>query len=185
MKGPGSSFQAVSARARAREFARGDGAVSPVISTILMVAITVVLAAAAFVLLADIGGPGETAPTFGLQRDDLDDKLSVTSASAGADWARLTVQLASAEGIGAIRLGNTDPVDDLDYVGDAAKANGRLINTDPVPIADASHVMVAGEWIQFCRTDGLAGPVSVQIIDVVSNQAMGTFSFGTISACPL
>lgn len=178
------SFQAVFAGARAREFARGEGAVSPVISTILMVAITVVLAATAFVLVADIGGPAETGPTFGLQRDDLEDKLSVTSASAGADWARLTVQLVSAEGTGEIRLGNTDAVDDFDYVGDAAKANGRLIKPDPVPIADASHVMVAGEWLQFCRTDVAAGPVSVQIIDVVSNQKMGTFSFGTISACP-
>lgn len=174
------SFQAVFARARAREFARGDGAVSPVISTILMVAITVVLAATAFVLVADIGGPGETAPTFGLQRDDLEDKLTVTSASAGADWARLTVRLVSLDGAGVIHLGNTM---DADYVGEAADDTGPAITT-PVAIAAQTHVMVAGEWLQFCRSGGGAGPVSVQIVDVVSNQAMGTFSFGTIAACP-
>jgi archaeal type IV pilus assembly protein PilA len=50
-----------------RKFVQEDEAVSPVIAVILMVAITVVLAATVFVLVSDIGGNQKTGPTTNLQ----------------------------------------------------------------------------------------------------------------------
>jgi flagellin-like protein len=43
---------------------KNDSAVSPVIATILMVAITVVLAAVLYVMVLGIGGPGSVTPTI-------------------------------------------------------------------------------------------------------------------------
>ncbi|NYT12855.1 MAG: type IV pilin, partial [Methanomassiliicoccales archaeon] len=44
------------------KFRKDSRAVSPVIATILMVAITVVLAAVLYVMVSGYGGGGETAP---------------------------------------------------------------------------------------------------------------------------
>ena len=53
-------------RNQSRSLMRSDEAVSPVIAVILMVAITVVLAATVFVLVQDIGGGQSVPPTANL-----------------------------------------------------------------------------------------------------------------------
>ena len=53
-----------------RKFINEEEAVSPVIAVILMVAITVVLAATVFVLVNDLGkNVGQTGPSLGLVSD--------------------------------------------------------------------------------------------------------------------
>lgn len=75
-------------------------AVSPVIAVILMVAITVVLAATVFVLVADLGGEQSIAPTMNLNTDvdHANDQITLKHVSGerlfSGDW-RLSIQPAS------------------------------------------------------------------------------------------
>jgi len=66
-------------------FVNNEEAVSPVIGVILMVAITVVLAAVVFVLVSDLGGDTENTPTMSFDKDETANTLNIISAS-DADW---------------------------------------------------------------------------------------------------
>jgi flagellin-like protein len=69
-----------------------DEAVSPVIAVILMVAITVVLAATVFVLVSDIGNNTTgSAPELSFREDQEADTLTVIKAESGLTWASFTV----------------------------------------------------------------------------------------------
>lgn len=65
-------------------------AVSPVIAVILMVAITVVLAATVFVLVSDIGAP-PAAPTLSFREDTANRNLTVIQAQTGLTWGEFTI----------------------------------------------------------------------------------------------
>lgn len=67
-----------------------DEAVSPVIAVILMVAITVVLAATVFVLVADIGEVNDPAPAMAFSRDESKDQLVLISSEPGLVWSDFT-----------------------------------------------------------------------------------------------
>lgn len=70
---------------------KDTNAVSPVIAVILMVAITVVLAATVFVLVADIG-TNQPAPSVSFTVDSVADTLTVSSVSTNAlTWGELRV----------------------------------------------------------------------------------------------
>jgi flagellin-like protein len=73
---------------KARSMKKDTSAVSPVIAVILMVAITVVLAATVFVLVSDIGSnPPPPRVTF----DKADGNLTVISADLGLTWEEFNV----------------------------------------------------------------------------------------------
>jgi flagellin-like protein len=68
-------------------FNNNDEAVSPVIGVILMVAITVVLAAVVFVLVSNLGDTSESAPDISFSADESDNEIRVVKAENGLDWA--------------------------------------------------------------------------------------------------
>ncbi len=72
-------------------------AVSPVIATILMVAITVVLAAVLYVMVLGFGGTGTQAPTTSLAKKtpgpDFGVKYEFVSISKDTGWSDITIQL--------------------------------------------------------------------------------------------
>ncbi len=70
-------------------FKNAEEAVSPVIGVILMVAITVVLAAVVFVLVSNIGGDSESTPSMSFQKSESANTLTVVSADT-ADWSDIT-----------------------------------------------------------------------------------------------
>lgn len=171
-----------------RLFAGADEAVSPVISTILMVAITVVLAATAFVLVADVGGQtGKAAPAIGLRADDNLDRLVVTSAAQGADWARLAIMQTSFGGTGTIHVG-TDavpafPGDPPGYQNEPAASTGGNIATE-VPITSTTDPITAGEYLELCRSaGGNDGALTVSLKDVSANVLIGSFTFLSVAEC--
>lgn len=64
-----------------------DAGVSPVIGTILLVAIVVVLSAAVFVMVGQLNGDrAEPAPSLALASDKSDSQATVVHAEAGLDW---------------------------------------------------------------------------------------------------
>ncbi|MDD1768222.1 MAG: type IV pilin N-terminal domain-containing protein, partial [Methanomassiliicoccales archaeon] len=74
---------------------RDAEAVSPVIATILMVAITVVLAAVLYVMVLGFGGNTNVAPTLDLSRTNYANgyKMTCTAPTEDVAWADVTVQL--------------------------------------------------------------------------------------------
>lgn len=73
-----------------KPFNANQEAVSPVIGVILMVAITVVLAAVVFVLVSKMGEGTELPPTMSLQTDDQGGNFTVVKAESGLDWSDFT-----------------------------------------------------------------------------------------------
>lgn len=74
-------------------FAQNDEAVSPVIGVILMVAITVVLAAVVFVLVSNLSGGGEDNPEIGFSKNSGAGTLTVVSVNFDGPvaWADIDV----------------------------------------------------------------------------------------------
>jgi flagellin-like protein len=72
-------------------FKQNDEAVSPVIGVILMVAITVVLAAVVFVLVSNLGKGSEKAPNVSFNKDSSARTLTVVQADSGIQWGDFTV----------------------------------------------------------------------------------------------
>ena len=71
-----------------------DKAVSAVIGVILMVAITVAIAATVYVYVSGmIGTSPQSAPNIVFVGDDVNDKLTVTKAEPGNHWGDLEVTL--------------------------------------------------------------------------------------------
>lgn len=89
-------------------FARDEHAVSPVIAVILMVAITVVLAATVFVLVSDIGGKNPPAAQITWNKDVSAKTLTVSSAAdSHYHWSDMTVTGCTAPTTGNVTAGNT------------------------------------------------------------------------------
>lgn len=62
---------------------KDEEAVSPVIATILMVAITVVLAAVLYVMVLGIGGPGQITPPIGMSKGSTSTTWTFSISSIG------------------------------------------------------------------------------------------------------
>jgi flagellin-like protein len=90
---------------------RGDEAVSPVIGTILMVAITVVIAAVVFVFVSGFDEPAN-APAVSVSADDLDDRLVFIRADPDLKSDDFEIRISVAGGFGyneaAANVGPTD-----------------------------------------------------------------------------
>lgn len=158
-------------------FRHAEAAVSPVISTILMVAITVVLAATAFVLVADVGGTvGEPAPNIGLTHDDETDQIRVTTADVKANWDRIALQIKPRGAASPILVGNGAVVND-------PAGTGGLLITGRVDIVQGSLPMAGGDFLQFCRDGATDGPAVISFVDIVTNTLMGTYEFAGFEAC--
>ncbi|MDD3492845.1 MAG: type IV pilin [Candidatus Thermoplasmatota archaeon] len=65
--------------------------VSPIIAVILMVAITVVLAATIYVWVSGFGGGGDETPSMACRADNAADRLVVVSADVEMDWSDITI----------------------------------------------------------------------------------------------
>ena len=71
-----------------RKFVEGEEAVSAVIGVILMVAITVAIAATVYVYVSGmLTGPGESAPNLAWTLNDADNTITMTSGSSTDNYA--------------------------------------------------------------------------------------------------
>lgn len=183
-----------------------DDAVSPVIAVILMVAITVVLAATVFVLVSDIGGnKSSAAPAFNLSPDEGQSRLTVESAAQNADWNRLTVQadsctFATAAAGNIINVGGASAA--VTHVSVAAYPTGAdtPIGTASattscgaavaVRIAPSATKMTAGQFLEFCAgassatpSATFAGNVKIVLIDTTANSQAYSYTFTNVRQC--
>ena len=180
-------------------FRNADEAVSPVIGVILMVAITVVLAAVVFVLVSNLSKGGQqSAPNLAINVDDTQDRLTVISAGAGADWSRISVQASSCTQTtttSIINMGTAAPYQNTAAVsggGDLTAAGTATACGAParVNVATSTAVIAAGNYLAFCVDQAVhsgaqtsATNVVILLTDTVANSAIGTYTFTSIAPC--
>lgn len=189
-------------------FSTADTAVSPVIGVILMVAITVVLAATVFVLVSDLGDTGDAPPALAFYKDETRDRLEVASADKGADWDRLAVKVVQCKqseiGVGGVTTGarivmgtvSANHVNvaataaSTSYLNTAASTGGDVTCGAAilVEVTDAAAPMIAGDFIEFCNESNTAAGaeasfVDVQVIDTSSNSKVWEGRFPVIRKC--
>ncbi len=153
-----------------RKLAKAEDAVSPVIGVILMVAITVVLAAVVFVLVSDLGSDANAPSAVKFQKDEGTDRIKVISAESTADWDNLQVK-ADQTGI------------EFELNAAADGVNGTAVTTALVNIASSTNPMSAGEYLEFCGTAGAVNDITLTLIDGAANQIMAELTFSGVAAC--
>ncbi len=106
-----------------RGWIKDKAGVSPIIAIILMVAITVVLAATIYVWVSGMGKSGTTTPNLSAIVDHANDKLIITSAETGLSWDDITVYTNRTATLtyylGGSTTGTTNPTGDVsagDYI---------------------------------------------------------------------
>jgi flagellin-like protein len=181
-----------------RKFVHADEAVSPVIAVILMVAITVVLAATVFVLVSNIGGnTANSAPSISWTSDEGADKLVVSTAAQNADWNRLTVQVDSCTGAAAGKIVYIGGPNTATHVNQAATAASKTAISAAAcggPVAEkatgsgvgggVAQKILAGDNIRFC-TDNLTPVTNVKVTikDTTANAVVETYTFTDVAVC--
>jgi len=147
-------------------------------STIIMIAITVVLAAVAFVLIADVGGKATHAPTaLGFRVKDEPDRLEVSSVPPRSDWSQFSVRLESDTGTGAVYVGNGAGGSYHDQP--AATTGGNLASS--VQLAVARDAILGGQFLEFCRAaGGTDGRVVLQVFDLAASAVIGRYDLESV-----
>jgi flagellin-like protein len=162
-----------------RKFVTEEEAVSPVIAVILMVAITVVLAATVFVLVSDIGGQQGAAPAINFQSNEALDRLVVNSADSRADWARLQV---SANGTTALMGAADCNTSTTDNCANDDGTAGPNIGTAARAVSAYPDQIGAGDFLGFCDNTANA-QVTVTVVDIQANSKVGDYVFSDLRAC--
>jgi len=157
-----------------RKFVEGDEAVSAVIGVILMVAITVAIAATVYVYVSGMIGVQQKVPTVQMLADEDDDRLSVINTDADVYWDNLAIR-------------STAPV--RIYVnGEVSGAQGYNLTEDTYFQVNAStllsaHVLVHGsDFIDIESQDGIGlNDVTITIIHDDTDTTLGTYTYSSIA----
>ena len=139
-------------------FKASDEAVSPVIGVILMVAITVVLAAVVFVLVSNLSKNSNTAaPNITFNQNNSGHTLTIVSADAAASWNNVK---------GSITPGTCN-----------YKLNSQTTTSAAAPMTSSTGTLsiAAGDVITVSGTAGTSCVLSLTYTTV--NQLLGTWTF--------
>jgi len=145
---------------------RNEEAVSPVIATILMVAITVVLAAVLYVMVLGFGGGGSSTPAATYQKASIADGQRITIVSiteADVGWTDVTIQL-------------TDGTSFAEW----APVTEDLDDGDPLTVAYGTDAL--GTLTVYCNVTDISGNGFVSGSDSFTLQCAGFLSSVTYTA---
>jgi len=161
-----------------RKFVEGDEAVSAVIGVILMVAITVAIAATVYVYVSGMIGVQQKVPTVQMLADEDDDRLSVINTDADVYWDNLAIRVTGACTIkinGEVVAGGANQT--------ALLADQYYLITDS-SIDGLAHELVRGsDFIDVESTAGaLISDVTVILIHDDTDTTLGTYTYSSIAA---
>ena len=151
----------------------GDEAVSPVIAVILMVAITVVLAATVYVWVSGFGGGnGSPAKTMALSSNGAlsggtTKTYTVTAATSGMKWSDVTLTLDGAS------LTYTGPVAGTDQFCVATTSSTCIVTAS----WDAANTLISAGQQLTVRDTSLSGQ-TLRILDSQANSVILTLVVG-------
>jgi len=160
-----------------RKFVEGDEAVSAVIGVILMVAITVAIAATVYVYVSGMIGVQQKVPTVQMLADEDDDRLSVINTDADVYWDNLAIRVT-----GACTLkinGECLAAGGTNQTAFTADQYYKVVDT---MMDGVSHVLVHGS--DFIDIEGTAGDLSdieIIIIHDDTDTTLGTYTYSSIA----
>ena len=145
-----------------RKFKEGeDEAVSAVIGVILMVAITVAIAATVYVYVSGMmGGASEKAPTITFTKDESLNTLTVVQADSGIAWSDISMNVAN----------DSDSTDTwIVTAGDWAAQIG-------------STTVTAGDTIEYVANGNVSAgaDITIRFTYVPTNALIGTYKLNSI-----
>ncbi|MCA1811512.1 MAG: type IV pilin N-terminal domain-containing protein [Halobacteriales archaeon] len=144
-------------------------AVSPIIGSLLLVAITVVLTASVVVLASSFGGSSsQPAPVVVPSQDEGSDRLVVVRAEPLIPLGRLRIELSVPGHFGYNAL--------------ASSTTTALPANTLVPLGVTGSVE-AGDTLYFCA-DAAATGVHVLLQDPVTNKLVASDTFASLATCP-
>ncbi len=134
--------------------------VSPIIAIILMVAITVVLAATIYVWVSGMGKTGTSTPNLSATINNADNKIIITSAEAGLDWQ--DIKMIWSGSVTNISVHNAD----------GSTINYATTGNEMDPVSTSSNDVGAGDYIAITGS----GNVEVSLIYKPTNTQLGTWT---------
>ncbi|MEK6975245.1 MAG: type IV pilin N-terminal domain-containing protein [Candidatus Thermoplasmatota archaeon] len=153
-----------------QKFVQADEAVSPVIGVILMVAITVVLAAVVFVLVSNLSKSGQKAPDVAFSTDETRDRFTLVTAQNELQYSDFVFKSSAA----------------VQWVRNANAATGSTLDGTytEMNIGNGASAFEAGDYWEFCGLGGnIDTPTSFQVRHIDSNTVVYEGSLNTIQAC--
>ena len=145
---------------KANQFAKNEEAVSPVIGVILMVAITVVLAAVVFVLVSNLSKNSNTAaPNITFNQDNSGHTLTIVSADASASWANVKATVAGTNCV-------------LKFQGTSVVSSGSQV------MATTTGASIsAGDHLDMSNSGTTSTSCTLSLTYTTVNQLMGTWTY--------
>ena len=148
-----------------RKFVNEEEAVSAVIGVILMVAITVAIAATVYVYVSGmIGESPEDTPEIQFTKDETNDRLVVAKTDGSTKWDSLSIRISHA---GYADVNGTAAADDLD-----------LIENQLIDITDTGTI-AASDFLEFI-CDTAQEDVIISIVHEDTNTQLGEYTFQSI-----
>ncbi len=143
-----------------RKWIKNKAGVSPIIAIILMVAITVVLAATIYVWVSGMGKGGTSAPSLSATADNVNHRLIISQADKGLKWSDITVTYTPSTGVTCT----------LYKVGTATGGSITSGGTGPTTAGDVE----GGDYLAFSGTAGTT--VTVTLTYGPTNTNFGTWT---------
>lgn len=157
-----------------RKFRNGEEAVSAVIGVILMVAITVAIAATVYVYVSGmIGGTKSLAPTVQFTKLENDDRVLVATTDAGVTWDELAIR---ADQDVTIWING-----EVSGTQGGALTTGTLTPITNTYITSATANIQGSDWIDIEGTSAALTDVTITIIHRDTNSILQTVLFSTVS----
>lgn len=152
-----------------RKFVEGEDAVSAVIGVILMVAITVAIAATVYVYVSGmIGSQPQTTPTITAQLDDITNQLQITGADpTSAGWSNVNISVSGA-----------DPAVEYGWV-NLTRVSATAYNMGGTAAPTAWGDITAGDIIECGLYVGDTDGFTVTIRWIPTNKLIGSWDFAT------
>lgn len=143
-------------------------AVSPVVATLVLVAMTIVLTASVMVLAGGLQRERQDlAPTVVPSRDERDDRIVVVRADTSLPLSRLRLQMSVPGHFGYNSL---------------ASLSSPALPANTLTALGAVGTVTGGDVLYLCA-NAAAANVQVLLQDPVTNKVVATESFDTLSAC--
>ncbi len=160
-----------------RKFVEGDEAVSAVIGVILMVAITVAIAATVYVYVSGMIGVQQTVPTVQMLASEDTDRLSVINTDAGLNWTTIAIRSTASvavyvNGEVLVHPGLGVNLTANEYhkfvIGDIVGSDGSIHGSDFIDIES--------------NTGSDLADVTITIVHDDTDTTLGTYKFSSVSA---
>lgn len=157
-----------------QKFVQADEAVSPVIGVILMVAITVVLAAVVFVLVSNLSKSGSKAPDVAFSTDETRDRVAIVTAATELIWADFQVKYTTA-GTGDLTYAFNQESDNLGSTASSLSEDYAVVGTGSFD---------AGDFLDLCMQGGNnVSPTTIQFRHIDSNTVVYETTLNSIDEC--